>query len=475
MSNQENILQQAKSGNPNAISMLLNKSLTAKGITIVKHDLKDNCLTLVLESDKSFNSATQSKIASFIESNLVKLDVSGISSVVVYGKVTNADNYSWQKDFSLVSGFDDIAVDDNVDSSTNNDSSNSIAVTNDDSKVNTEDSYTDDKLSSVKKVLDLAFLHKNLTCKVSLEDRCLRVVLDNVKLADKESCINVVRRQINYLKVEGVDSVNVYGMKEGDSIPVWSESIDLINKPVATKSNQFKGKNDLINKLLGMPKQIKLAVLGVPVLIVGVFFINSFLFNSPEKTVNNFLKALKDGNEEQASKYFCNESVSILFSVRNSKKLGGTEKTNFNFDRDFNSTNLDNDYSTTNLHDKILRNFETIYPNISERLSELEQFKYYNVYFRVDSSNKGGNNITVDWRFIVWKTSENIKFSTKYTEIDDEVETAINNYEEDPYNVTKTGANLARELYYFKGLSDFLGSKDKKPPYKYCISGFEEK
>jgi len=248
MSNQENILQQAKSGNPNAISMLLNKSLTAKGITIVKHDLKDNCLTLVLESDKSFNSATQSKIVNFIESNLVKLDVSGISSVVVCGKVTNADNYSWQKDFSLVSGFDDIPVDDNVESSTNDDvSSNSTSA----SDVNTEDSYTDDKLSSVKKVLDLALLHKNITCKVSLEDRCLRVVLESVKLDDKESCINAVKRQINYLKVEGADSVNVYGMKEGDSIPVWSESIDLINQipqsNVVNNKSSVKGKDKWIN------------------------------------------------------------------------------------------------------------------------------------------------------------------------------------------------------------------------------------
>ena len=87
MANQESLCQQAKSGDIQAVTVLLNKSLTAKGITIVKCDLKDSCLTLILESDQSFNSATQAKIVGFIEKNLLKLKISGINQVIISGKL----------------------------------------------------------------------------------------------------------------------------------------------------------------------------------------------------------------------------------------------------------------------------------------------------------------------------------------------------------------------------------------------------
>ncbi|MFW6296652.1 MAG: hypothetical protein ACOC04_05620 [Halothece sp.] len=87
MSDQEKILQKAKSGDPQAIVILLNHTLKAKGISITRHELKGDCLKLLLQSEKEINHHTQEKIVNFIQKILVrKLNLNLIKTVLPFWK-----------------------------------------------------------------------------------------------------------------------------------------------------------------------------------------------------------------------------------------------------------------------------------------------------------------------------------------------------------------------------------------------------
>ncbi|GEM_PF-3577355 len=273
MANQESILQQAKSGDIQAVTVLLNKSLTAKGITIVKCDLKDSCLTLVLESDQSFNSATQAKIVGFIEKNLLKLKISGINQVIISGKLKKEDHESWQKEFRLIPDFEDLPIQDYRDFSAKTIKKTASLVKNNQSKeINIKDSAKSGNISAIKTLLDLALSYKNITTEVSLENKCLRIVLEFANLSDKESCITTIQKQLDYIKIRGINQVNVYIKND----LIWKQDYLLKSNLEMGKKNNYS-ENKLITwfkKQWSIPSAritfIAIAVI-IYLILIGIF------------------------------------------------------------------------------------------------------------------------------------------------------------------------------------------------------------
>lgn len=74
---QQNILESAKQGNPNAIAVLINRNLQQKGIA-AKVSRKDSCLRIMLESSKVPN---QSNLVEFVCNGIKKLEVAGIDTL----------------------------------------------------------------------------------------------------------------------------------------------------------------------------------------------------------------------------------------------------------------------------------------------------------------------------------------------------------------------------------------------------------
>ena len=80
--NQQNILQLAKQGNPNAIATLVEKALNKKGIT-AKAGLENNCLHLLLEAPQLLDAQACIKI---IEKGMQRLQPASIEAIAVYGR-----------------------------------------------------------------------------------------------------------------------------------------------------------------------------------------------------------------------------------------------------------------------------------------------------------------------------------------------------------------------------------------------------
>jgi len=97
MTTQQQLLEQAKQGEPRAIALLIANSLKAQGIA-VKANLNGDCLRVMLESSQVPN---QSAMVAFIRRGMTKLGTASIKTVKVYGKQAEASTPAWSQDINL--------------------------------------------------------------------------------------------------------------------------------------------------------------------------------------------------------------------------------------------------------------------------------------------------------------------------------------------------------------------------------------
>lgn len=90
---QQNVLEAAKQGNPNAIAALINRNLQQKGI-VAKVSRKDSCLRIMLESREVPN---QSSLVKFVCNGIKKIEVDGIETLQVFGRQAGDDVPSWSQ------------------------------------------------------------------------------------------------------------------------------------------------------------------------------------------------------------------------------------------------------------------------------------------------------------------------------------------------------------------------------------------
>ena len=85
--NKPTVQQAAKQGNPQAITILLNRQLQPKGIT-AKVSAKDSCLQIMLEAANVLN---QKGLVAAIQKWIDGLGIDSIQRVQIYAKQTGED------------------------------------------------------------------------------------------------------------------------------------------------------------------------------------------------------------------------------------------------------------------------------------------------------------------------------------------------------------------------------------------------
>jgi hypothetical protein len=91
------ILERAKLGDAIAFASLLNRSLSAKGIT-AQANLKGNYLRVMLES---LQVPPQAKVVQFLHQGLRKLQAEPIKTVTIYGRKTGQEFPAWYQDLDF--------------------------------------------------------------------------------------------------------------------------------------------------------------------------------------------------------------------------------------------------------------------------------------------------------------------------------------------------------------------------------------
>lgn len=95
--NQQNILQLAKQGNPNAIAMLVEKALGKKGIK-AKAGMENNCLHLLLEAPQLLDPQACIRV---IEKGMQRLKPASIEAIAVYGRRLGHQLPDWTRPISF--------------------------------------------------------------------------------------------------------------------------------------------------------------------------------------------------------------------------------------------------------------------------------------------------------------------------------------------------------------------------------------
>lgn len=91
------ILNQARQGDTNALSRLINQALQPKAIS-AKVTRSGTCLRVLLESEQVPN---QQAMVQYLKASLTKLQITDIQTVVIYGKQNCAAAPAWNQKFAL--------------------------------------------------------------------------------------------------------------------------------------------------------------------------------------------------------------------------------------------------------------------------------------------------------------------------------------------------------------------------------------
>lgn len=94
---QQNLLELAKQGNPNAIAALMNRNLRSKGIT-AKVSRKDDCLRVILESSDVLN---QGSLVEFVRNGVLNLKIAGINTLEIFARQIGNEVPVWSRTIKL--------------------------------------------------------------------------------------------------------------------------------------------------------------------------------------------------------------------------------------------------------------------------------------------------------------------------------------------------------------------------------------
>ncbi|HEY9611737.1 GUN4 domain-containing protein [Allocoleopsis sp.] len=203
---QPNLQQLAKQGNPKAIAAMLNRSLQPKGIT-AKASVKNGCLQLMLEAPKV---PPKQAYVDSLRKRLTNLMPAAIQKVKVYGKQVDGDFPEWLEEFNLsVQPIQDLSE---------------LARQGDVKAINTL-------------INQWVKLH-GVTAKVRLRSDCLQVMLESAEFPNQQAMVELLNSQVSKLEIKSVKTMKLFGKQTDEDFPDWHQEISLDSKS-KVPSQQF--------------------------------------------------------------------------------------------------------------------------------------------------------------------------------------------------------------------------------------------
>ena len=195
---QPNLQQLAKRGNPKAIAALLNCSFQPKGIT-AKAAVKNGCLQLILEATKV---PPKQPYVNSLRKGLTNLMPTAIQKVRVYGKQVGEDVPEWLEEFDL-----------------------SIQPIQDLSELARQGD-----VKSINTLLNQWLQPHGVTAKVRLKSDCLQVMLESGEIPNQQSMVGLLNTEVSKLGISSVKTMKLFGKQTDEDFPDWYQEISLDSK-----------------------------------------------------------------------------------------------------------------------------------------------------------------------------------------------------------------------------------------------------
>ncbi|MBD1862823.1 MULTISPECIES: hypothetical protein [Trichocoleus] len=81
---------------------------------------------------------------------------------------------------------------------------------------------------AIAQLMNRSLQSKGITAKVNRKEGSLRVLLESDQLPDQQIMIRFIDQGIAKLQVPGLETVQVYGQRSGQTMPAWSQTLNLI-------------------------------------------------------------------------------------------------------------------------------------------------------------------------------------------------------------------------------------------------------
>ena len=192
-----------------AIAALLNRSFH-NSIT-VKASLKDGCLRVMLESAQVLEQDTSVTI---IRQGMMRLQPASIHSVKVDGRQIGKNIPVWSEEFRL-----------------------QPALQNAHKQLpNLKQLAKQGDLEAIASLLNRAVEHKRMTAKVSLNDGCLKVILESERVPEQDVAVVLVDRELVKLHLPLIKQIEISGYKVGEILPAWVQNFQpgsQVNVPIS--------------------------------------------------------------------------------------------------------------------------------------------------------------------------------------------------------------------------------------------------
>jgi hypothetical protein len=195
---QPNLQQLAKQGNPKAIAALLNRSFQPKGIT-AKAAMKNGCLQLMLEAAKV---PPKQPYLDSLRKGLTNLMPIGIQKVRVYGKQAGEDVPEWLEEFDL-----------------------SIQPIQDLSELARQGD-----VKSINTLINQWIQPHGATAKVRLKSDCLQVMLESAEIPNQQAMVGLLNAEVSKLGISFVNTIKLFGKQTDEDFPDWHQEISLDSK-----------------------------------------------------------------------------------------------------------------------------------------------------------------------------------------------------------------------------------------------------
>ena len=213
--NKPTVQQAAKQGNPQAITILLNRQLQSKGIT-AKVSAKDSCLQIMLEATNVLN---QKGLVAAIQKWIDGLGVDSIQRVQIYAKQTGEDIPAWNDSFEVVRQLEEPKIADTVISPTVE-----TEIVESDVKVEEINASKLDfgllelaKNGDTKAISELiknSLKQTDVKVRATLNKGLLQVVLVSSQVSKQDDSISAIPKLVQDFNSNLISKLKVIGMQE---------------------------------------------------------------------------------------------------------------------------------------------------------------------------------------------------------------------------------------------------------------------
>jgi protease PrsW len=204
---QSNVLEHAKQGDPDAIALLMNRSLKPQGIS-VEAVLKEHCLLFQLNCDQVLD---QEALVTFIHKGMNNLRVRSIQKVIISAQSTNDNSTIWMQELDL----EQLEVEAlNTTNTHPNITDNSM-------------SSTDMEIQRIKLGLNDAFKQHNFHININFKNNCLQILVESVLIPNQSLVTAIIRKEITPLEIKFLPAIKIYGREIGEELPAWFQEFEI--------------------------------------------------------------------------------------------------------------------------------------------------------------------------------------------------------------------------------------------------------